>query len=539
MEHTYRSQILDHLGLVAGMFDELGIGEVVDKATQQNPAMRDLTVGEVVKAMVRNGLGLINQALYLVPRFFHHTPTYRLLSPRVAPEQRNDDALGRALETLSDYGVTALYRLRATTAAQRLGLVPRVAHLDRSSVHVEGRYHSEEEPAAEVIHITRGSSREHRPDLHQVMLELMVEPQPGIPLLMEPLRGHSSDAPEFGQVIQAHLAPLQTTDGLTSLVADRALYSADHLQQFAETTLTWITRVPATLQEAQQALAQADPQDLAPLTEGSRDRVLASPDGGVAQRWVLIASEHRQAQAPRTVDQQLLPHRAQDVKAFRKLCRMTFACEAEARQALATFVRGLQATLLHDVAVSRKRRYEPRGRPGLEAPPAQVVYTITGALASSLAARQALVDQHRCFILATHELDEATLSPQAVLTGDKGQAQAERGCRCLKDPQLLASSRDRKKPERIMAVLMVMTICWLVYAALASRIRQALQTHQATFPNQKGQRGQHPTARWVFHDFVGIHLRCFPGPWPLVLNLTEEHQHLLQLLGKRYAWFYR
>jgi Domain of unknown function (DUF4277) len=34
---TYRSQVLDHLGLVAGMFDELGIGDVIDHATQQNP----------------------------------------------------------------------------------------------------------------------------------------------------------------------------------------------------------------------------------------------------------------------------------------------------------------------------------------------------------------------------------------------------------------------------------------------------------------------------------------------------------------------
>jgi transposase len=93
---VYRSQVLDHLGLVAGLFDELGIGTVLDHATQQNPAMRDLTVGEAVKAMVLNGLGLIHQALYLVPRFFHHQPTDRLISPRVAPDQLNDDALGRA-----------------------------------------------------------------------------------------------------------------------------------------------------------------------------------------------------------------------------------------------------------------------------------------------------------------------------------------------------------------------------------------------------------------------------------------------------------
>jgi hypothetical protein len=25
----------------------------------------------------------------------------------------------------------------------------------------------------------------------------------------------------------------------------------------------------------------------------------------------------------------------------------------------------------------------------------------------------------------------------------------------------------------------------------------------------------------------------------MILNLTDEHQHLLELLGKRYAWFYR
>src|SRR5262245_43253628 len=126
----YRSQVLDHLGLVAGRFEELGIGDVLDQATQQNPEMRDLTLGEAVKAMVLNGLGFINQALYLVPRFFQNKPTSRLISPRVAPKPLNDDALGRALETLYAYGVTELYSLVAATAAQRLGLAPRFSHPD-------------------------------------------------------------------------------------------------------------------------------------------------------------------------------------------------------------------------------------------------------------------------------------------------------------------------------------------------------------------------------------------------------------------------
>jgi transposase len=90
---------------------------------------------------------------------------------------------------------------------------------------------------------------------------------------------------------------------------------------------------------------------------------------------------------------------------------------------------------------------------------------IEGALASSLGTRQALVDQHRCCIRATHALDETKLSPQEVLDGYKGQAQAERGVRFLQAPQFLAASRSLKKPERVMALLRVMTICLLVYAA--------------------------------------------------------------------------
>jgi transposase len=220
---SYRSQVLDHLGLVAGMFDALAIGDVLDQATQQNPELRDLTVGEAVKAMVLNGLGFINQALYLVPRFFQHKPTYRLISPRVAPAQLNDDALGRTLDTLYDYGVTALYSLLAATAAERLGLAPRVTHLERTSFHGDGRYHSDDAPAEHVVHITQGDSREHRPDLNHVMLEVSVAHQAGMPVLMQPLSGPSRDGKAFGSIVHEPMAPLQTPYGTTYLVADSAL----------------------------------------------------------------------------------------------------------------------------------------------------------------------------------------------------------------------------------------------------------------------------------------------------------------------------
>jgi transposase len=108
----------------------------------------------------------------------------------------------------------------------------------------------------------------------------------------------------------------------------------------------------------------------------------------------------------------------------------------------------------------------------------------------------------------------------------------------LKDPRFLAASLYLKKPERIMALLMVMTVCLLVYAALEYRIRKALKDSDATFPNQKGQPVQNPTARWVFQYFVGIHLLRIRGEGAFVLNLNDQHQQLLRLLGRSYEAFY-
>jgi len=534
----YRSQVLDHLGLVAGMFDELGIGDVIDQATQQDPQMRDLTVGEAVKAMVLNGLGFVNQALYLVPMFFQNKPTYQLISPRVAPEQLNDDALGRALDTLYAYGVTELYRLVAATAAKRLRLCPTYAHLDRTSFHVDGRYNQDDPPSEHVVHITKGYSRDHRPDLNQVMLELIVEHQAGIPVLMKPLSGNSSDAKDFGQTVSDHIGQLQTTYGTTYLVADSALYSEDNLGKLQDTRAKWITRVPATLSEAQVALSRAEPEAMAPLKTGYRYQPLRSTYGDVAQRWLLIYSEPRRLQAQHTVTKRWLKQSDKEAKAFTKLCRSEFACEADARQAASTFEHGLKYTALHGVTIRPTPRYDKPGRPKQGDAPKDMIYQIEGALASPLAAHEDLVVQESCFILATNELDEALLPPLEFLEGYQGQQHAERGFRFLKSPEFLAASLYLKKAERIMALLMVMTLCLLVYAALEYRIRQALKDHEATFPNQKGQRVQNPTARWVFHYFVGIHLLVASGQWPLVLNLNDEHCNLLKLLGKPYMQFY-
>jgi transposase len=138
------------------MFEERGITAVIEQATQQNPAMRIVTAGHAVKAMVLHGLGFLNQQLYLVPHFFQNKPRARLIAPGLQASHRQDDPRGRTLDTLYDFGGTELYSLIAATAATRLGLTRMFSHLDTTSFHVDGRYTSAQPPDEQVVPITRG-----------------------------------------------------------------------------------------------------------------------------------------------------------------------------------------------------------------------------------------------------------------------------------------------------------------------------------------------------------------------------------------------
>ena len=68
------SKLLNHLGLVGGMHDELGLGEFIDSLIPHDKEKRVVSVGQAVKALVLNGLCFANRALYLTPNFFEDKP---------------------------------------------------------------------------------------------------------------------------------------------------------------------------------------------------------------------------------------------------------------------------------------------------------------------------------------------------------------------------------------------------------------------------------------------------------------------------------
>ena len=148
-----------------------------------------------------------------------------------------------------------------------------------------------------------------------------------------------------------------------------------------------------------------------------------------------------------------------------------------------------------------------------------------------------IITTHCFFVLATNDLEQT--SKASLLQTYKEQNTIERGFRFMKSQEMMTSSFFVQKHERIDALLMIMTLCLLVYAALEYKIRKSLDENDQSFENQLGKPVKNPTARWVFECFQGIHiLYIVTTKTTIVTNLNQKHLGLLKILGKEYENFY-
>ena len=111
----------------------------------------------------------------------------------------------------------------------------------------------------------------------------------------------------------------------------------------------------------------------------------------------------------------------------------------------------------------------------------------------------------------------------------------ERGFRFLKDPLFFAHSLFLKKPERIMALLMIMGLSLLINTLAERKLRQALKEMNATIPDQRRKPTQSPTIRWVFQLFEGLDILLVKQNGQVMLrqllNLRPAQEQVITLLG--------
>ena len=528
---TYATERLDHLGIVAGICQEIELVERVDTVAGDDG--RKVSVGQAVLEMVLNGLGFVSRPLYLAPEFLAGKPVDILIGERLSAEDFNDDSLGLALDRLYEVGITEVFAYVASHAVAVIGIDTDMVHLDSTSFSLEGEYELVE-PDDQAIRVTYGYSRDHRPDLKQVVLSLICSHQSGIPIWLAALDGNAADSSQFPKTVQAYVAQFQEGADVPVIVADTALYSADTLKELEG--VAWVTRVPASVSEVKNLYQTVSPEQMRSIGDGDyKVWTVESDYGGVVQRWVLVYSEglyHREvASLQRSIDAE----RAEAEKVVRRLNRREYPTPEAAQAAVETMAETWQ---YHTAQIEphSKPKYRQRGRPHVEQPPDYRMWHPGAVLVEDKKAIDHAMRTKGKFVIATNVLDAQRLSDEALVDTYKGQnTTVERGFRFLKDPLFFAHSLFLKKPERIMALLMVMGLCLLVYALAEHRLRSELVSREETLPDQTGKPTQRITMRRVFQVFEGIDILLLTTDGRqqrLILNLTDLHHRILDLLGR-------
>ncbi len=538
MTTAYSTKTLDHLGIVAGVCEEIGLIEQIDARIPDTG--RTVSVGQAVQAMVLNGLGFTGRPLYLTSEFYSTKPLDLLIGEGIKAEDLNSDSLGKALDYLYEAGITELFAAVSAHALKIFGIIVRFAHLDTTAFSVEGDYEIEEEEGeSEPIKITYGYSKDHRPDLKQAILGMISVNRTSIPAYLSAVSGNISDKTSMPEMARVYLDQFTAEEETPVLVADAALYGADTLHTLSENK--WVTRVPATLTEAKETLIACEREDMQVSERaGYLYQERLSTYGGIEQRWLVVFSEARYQQDLVHLENQTARENKKLLKQIKKLERQSFNCEEDAHKAFTKTAKGWKYHTLVEI-ISAHSRYAKPGRPTSDS-----ATVINWQVEVTLEQDEQKISQRRKslgkYILATNILDQKELSPEEWLTIYKDQNRSvERGFRFLKDPFFFASRFFLKKPSRIMSLLMVMGLSLLIYALAEHRLRQQLVDQDQFIPDQKGKPIQNPTMRRIFQIFEGIHILTVEDHSfrkRSVINVLDLHLQIATLLGSPILKFY-
>lgn len=530
-------QNIDHLGIVAGIIDAIGLVEIINELIGVEKDEK-VSAGQVVKAMIINGLGFVSKPLYMFPEYFETISCEHLIGAGIKPEYLNDDKLGRVMDKLFIKGLDTIFFIIALKAAQKFGVSLSTSHLDSSSMHVHGEYNTSlpevifesqkvgdnqelEELAVKSpkeITITYGYSRDHRPDLKQFIIEMICTGDGDIPIFLKLASGNQADSSCFGKIAVEYQKQLEVN---SLIVADSALYTESNLKMMSD--LRWLCRVPLSIKTAKSLISTIPESEFIDSTiPGYKLASKTENYAGIEQRWLVVQSQERRESDLRKLTQKITKAESKAVQDLKKLSQEEFACEADAIKALSKLSKQFK---YHQINESKVTQIKSKTKDSPEGISYQILATVSE---DESKINTELLSAGR-FIIATNVLDSQELSNDSILSEYKAQQSCERGFGFLKDPLFFADSIFLKSPERIESLGMIMGLCLLVYTLAQRHIRNALKESKSTIKNQLGKATDRPTLRWIFQCFQCIHLVII-NQEEHISNWNQDRDFILRLL---------
>lgn len=549
-----------HLPLVRAVIDQLGFLPVIEKRCPKHVLNR-VSDAECVVALVLNVL-CGRPALYRMDEWLGHLDVAVLFGEGVEADAFHDTRLAMALDHLDAAGTdTVLADIVSAYLAEEGEPRAFSAHHDTTSVSLYGAYESGAEPRP-----THGYSKDHRPDLKQLIYGLTLHGAVGIPLVATVTAGNTSDQAASRDHL-ARLVDVLPDEHEVTLVGDCKLVDARTLGRVLRAGLHFVSLVPGTynirhelIEEAWSACPELEDWPLLAEKPGRRKAdpvkayrgwsferpfrtLLEDADGNGPEsiedlRFLVVHSDALAEQFDSALDKRLERELAKLTKEAQRTSRGGFQCEDDARAAADRIASKAE---YHRVTVTLTSEDKPvkRARPGR--PRKDEVRQTTTVWRFELdfdrddvriaEARR----RRRCFVLVS-DWDTESWDDKRVLAEYRRQhiIEGHMGFRWLKGPAAVAPV-FLKTPSRIRAMGLILMLALMVRNYIQATIRAELSAREDTLlhPFTKQPKAS-LTPEMAFEHFAGVltqvvrldeHCRRMP------VRLRAPALKILDLLG--------
>ncbi|MDO9535477.1 MAG: IS1634 family transposase, partial [Bacillota bacterium] len=398
-------------GFIAALYDQLEFGKIIDELLPWDPAQCLLSPGARIKAMVIN-IFCGRRPLYRVNEFYTGMDTGNLFGIGITPEDLSDYNLARAMDKLHLAGEEKVFSTLSMHAICQEKVPVSFIHSDTTSWSFYGEYEDDDDE----LDITKGYSKDKRPDLNQVIVGLSVTGDK-IPLLGDVESGNTDDK-TWNFKFMAKLGKMLNPELMQKViyVADSAMITEDNLTQAAKHSLQFISRFPGNFDLEKELKAKAWQLDnweqLGTFSDAKKAATYKSKSfieeiDGRRYRFIVVHSSVLDGRKAKSLEKNLLEKRQSQEKAIKKAEKQCFACLPDAQQALEEFLlqhRDPFYPMQGQVVTEEKRK--PGRQPKNGAPHTETLYRLQFEILTDEAAIVKEKERKSCFVLITNILDQ-------------------------------------------------------------------------------------------------------------------------------------
>jgi transposase len=552
------TQVASQTPLIAALLDKLRIREVIDNLLPKH-CLAKVSDAACVEAMI---LGVLcdRVALWRIDESLEHLDLELIFGKDVEASHFNDTRLGLALDHIDAAGCDNILSGIVLKYLADKSADPISVHLDHTSVSLYGNYRGAPEPTPR-----HGFSKDHRPDLKQLVFGMSVHGSSGIPLTAGFADGNTSDHAGNRDHLR-RLATLLPGSQVVTIVADCKLVDASTLKLLFDSGFHFVSLIPDSYKLRSEMVARAwgkctkasdwpilaqKPGDKASDPPSSYrgmsfegDFSLPSEKQGESEfrtlRCLVVHSDSLAGGFEANLPAKLKREADSVISRLNPILSRGFACQEDAMRTTLQMVKKLTYHRC-EISIAKVELPLKGNRPGRRkktdpTPEAEVVWTPSVQLIPDEEAIQKERSQASCFVLVS-DWDEEQWSDEKVLAEYRHQSLIEghTGFRWLKGPAAVAPIM-LENTNRIRAMGLVMMLALMVRNYLQYRLREEMVQRKSAIlhPIRKKEEPKLTTEMALvwFNGIITVQLRLPDGRLRrLAPTLRPEAVKILDMLG--------